>query len=184
LIEWLPMTDNPIIHIDSQHKTLETDFGDQFKADVLNYIPPQQAGKIAQIAGLTDRSGWCPVDYRTAESTLHPAIHIIGDAARYQPLPKSAFAANAEAKVCAFAVVSLLAGQNPVEPSWINTCYSLVSKQHGISVAMVYKLNRQGDLIKVKQAGGVSPLHNRRFARLEADHARHWFYSITQDSFQ
>ena len=95
--------------------TLVTDFG-QHKADVANVIPPQKAGRIAEIAGVADRTGWCPIDPVTFESKLQPNIHVIGDATIAGAMPKSAFAANAQAKVCAAAVAKLLAGQKPDEP--------------------------------------------------------------------
>ena len=76
-------------------------------------IPPQRAGHIAELAGVADRSGWCPIDPVTFASTLQPNIHVIGDAAIAGAMPKSAFAANAQAKVCAAAVVALLAGDTP-----------------------------------------------------------------------
>ena len=60
--------------------TLVTDFG-RHKADVANVIPPQKAGRIAEVAGVADRSGWCPIDPVTFESKLQPNIHVIGDAA-------------------------------------------------------------------------------------------------------
>ena len=58
----------------------ETDFATH-KADVGNVIPPQRAGRIAALAGVADRTGWCPIDPVTFESTLQPGIHVIGDAA-------------------------------------------------------------------------------------------------------
>ena len=57
-------------------------------------------------AGLADDSGWCPIQGKSFESTIHPGIHIVGDAAIQKPLPKSGYAANSEAKVCAAAIVS------------------------------------------------------------------------------
>ena len=182
LIEWHSIPDNPIISVDVKNKTVETDFGDQFKADVLNIIPAQKAGSIAQKSGLTDASGWCPVNPHTSESTSHPDIHVIGDASIQAPMPKSAFAANSEAKICAFAVVNMLNGHELIEPSWINTCYSLITPSHGISIAMVYKLNQQGRIMKVKGSGGVTSDSNQKFA-LESRYARHWYANITNDSF-
>ena len=87
-----------------------TEFGSH-KADVANVIPPQRAGAIAQIAGVADRTGWCPIDPVTFESRLQPGIHVIGDAAIAGAMPKSAFSANAQAKACAAAVASLLRGE-------------------------------------------------------------------------
>ena len=183
LIEWHSIPDNPVISVDINNKTVETDFGDKFKADVLNIIPAQKAGSIAHKSGLTDASGWCPVTPHTSESTLHPDIHVIGDASIQTPMPKSAFAASSEAKICAFAVVNLLNGQELIEPSWINTCYSLITPTHGISIAMVYKLSRQGNIVKVKGSGGVTSSSNFDSFYLESRHARYWYDNITNDSF-
>jgi len=184
LIEWHSIPDNPVVKIDVKSKQLETDFGDVFKADVLNYIPAQKAATIAQTAGLCDASGWCPVNHKNSESILHPNIHVIGDASIQNPIPKSAFAANAEAKVCAFAVVSLLNEIESPDPVWINTCYSLITADQGISIAMVYKLNQQGDIVKVKGAGGVTSNTDEKTLSLEALYAKKWLNSIVTDSFK
>ena len=72
-------------------------------------------------------------------------------------MPKSAFAANAQAKACAQAIALLLRGDNPPEPKLINTCYSLVAPDYGISVAGVYQPGK-GILADVQGAGGISPL--------------------------
>lgn len=183
LIEWHSIADNPVVSINPNTKTLETDFKDQFKADVINYIPPQRAAKLLINTGLTDDSYWCPVEPISQESSLIPNIHIIGDAARMSPLPKSAFAASSQAKVCAFAVVNLINDKPPTQPLWINTCYSLVNSTHGISIAMVYKLNEQGQVSKVPGAGGVSQMTDQISLALEAQYAKQWFRNITQDSF-
>lgn len=183
MIDWHSIPDNPIVKIDTKTRQLETDFGDTFRATVLNYIPAQQSASIAQKSGLCNESGWCPVNHKTSESTLHADIHIIGDASIQSPIPKSAFAANAEAKVCAFAIVSLLNDIEVTEPTWINTCYSLITADHGISVAMVYKLNKKGIIAKVKGAGGVTTATHEQNLSLEADYAKKWLNSIIADSF-
>src|SRR5207344_3317626 len=117
--------------------TVVTEFGSH-KAAVANIVPPQKAGRIAATAGVADRTGWCPIDPVTFESRLVPGIHVIGDAAIAGGMPKSAFAANAQAKACAQAVIDLLAGRAPAEPRLLNTCYSLVGPDYGISIAGVY----------------------------------------------
>ena len=131
-------TGGKVTSVDPATDDLVTDFG-RHKADVANVIPPQKAGRIAEIAGVADRSGWCPIDPVTFESKLQPNIHVIGDASIAGAMPKSAFSANAQAKVCAAAVASLLAGGQPDDPKLINTCYSLVAPDYGISVAGVYR---------------------------------------------
>ncbi len=183
MIEWISIPDNPVIQLDVNTKTVTTDFADRYTADVLNIIPAQKAGVIAEKAGLTDDSGWCPVNHQSCESSLQPDIHVIGDASKHSPLPKSAFAASSEAKVCAFAVVNLLNDQALMAPAWINTCYSLIAPMHGISVAMVYKLSPDGLVSKVKGSGGLSRQSDEKSRILESGFARQWYDSITADSF-
>ena len=182
-IEWVSLSKGgKVSAVDAATKTLKTDFSDH-KADVANVIPPQRAAAIAQNAGVADRSGWCPVDAVTFESKLVPNIHVIGDAAIMGGMPKSAFSANAQAKACAAAVATLLAGQTPAEPRLINTCYSLISPDYGITVAGVYK-PANGVLADIEGAGGVSPIDAPRENRaLEAQFAESWFKTITGEVF-
>ena len=163
-------------------RTLVTDFA-TYKAGVANVIPPQRSAGIAQLAGVADGTGWCPIDPVTFESRLQPNIHVIGDAAIAGAMPKSAFAANAQAKVCADAVAALLHGEAPSPPKLINTCYSQVSPDYGISVAGVYHL-AGGHLADVEGAGGVSPLDAPAdFRALEAAYAKAWFRTVTAETF-
>ena len=158
--------------------------GDKFKGDVINIIPPQKAGKIAFAADLVDESGWCPVDQKTFESTRHPNIHVIGDASVASPMPKSGYAANSEAKVCAAAVVALLNDLPLPQPSYVNTCYSLITPEDGISVAAVYRLGDDGKIAAVKGAGGLTPADaSAEMRRREVAYAHSWFNNITHDVF-
>ena len=183
ILEWRSLTDNPLTALDSATATLHTEFGDTFQPQVLNIIPPQKAADIARQTGLTDTSGWCPVNPLTAASHFDEHIHIIGDAAHYAPIPKSAFAANSEAKACALAVISLLKQQPPPDPHWLNTCYSLITPQHGISVAGVYKLNSEQKIEAIKGAGGLSKLNDPPAEKREANYAVDVYHSLVKDSF-
>ncbi len=172
--------DGVVRKIDAGKMTLITDFG-EFKGDVINFIPPQQAGKVAQDSGLTDKSGWCPIDQKTFESKLMPNVHVVGDAAIASPMPKSGFAASTQAKVCAAAVAAMLAGETPGTPKFVNTCYSLVAPNYGISVAMVYGF-ANGKIVKIKGSGGLSPTGADEFFReQEAMFAEGWYRSISTD---
>jgi sulfide dehydrogenase [flavocytochrome c] flavoprotein subunit len=148
--------DNAVVKVDAGSNSVTTGFGDTEKGDVLNIIPAQKAGKIAFAAGLTNDSGWCPVNLHTFESTIHKNIHVIGDASVAKGMPKSGYAANSEAKVCAACVAALLNGQEPGTPAYVNTCYSIVGTDWGISVAAVYKLAEDGSKI-TKVSGGLTP---------------------------
>jgi NADPH-dependent 2,4-dienoyl-CoA reductase/sulfur reductase-like enzyme len=183
LLEWVPLSKGgKVVSVDPATRTLVTDFG-KHQAKVANVIPPQKAGHIAEVAGVADRTGWCPIDPVTFESKLQAGIHVIGDAAIAGAMPKSAFAANSQAKTCAAAVAALLAGATPASPKLINTCYSLVAPDYGISVAGVYQPTG-GLLADVPGSGGVSPAEAPRGARAaEAVLAEAWFRTITAEVF-
>jgi sulfide dehydrogenase [flavocytochrome c] flavoprotein subunit len=184
MIEYVPGSQGgKVTAVDTKNMSVMAgDLDEVHKGDVVNVIPEQEAGEIAKIAGLTDDSGWCPVDHQTWESTIHKNIHVIGDAAIQAPLPKSGYAANSEAKVCAANVVALLQGKDPIDPSWVNTCYSLVAPQYGISVAMVYDM-KDGKVSKVKGSGGLSKADDNSGRAAEAVFAQAWYTSITNDMF-
>jgi sulfide dehydrogenase [flavocytochrome c] flavoprotein subunit len=182
MIEWIGETDGGAIEaVDAATMTVTPTFGDPQKADVINLIPPQRAGAIARMAGLADENGWCPVDQGTFESKIHPGVHVIGDAAIANPMPKSGFAASSQGKVCATAIAASLSDQEMPAPSYVNTCYSLVSPDYGISVAAVYRLGENG-IYAVEGAGGVSPKDaGEAFRIAEAQYAIGWYQSITSD---
>src|SRR6266581_1307938 len=161
LLEWVSLSDGgKVTSVVAATRTLVTDFA-TYKADVANVIPPQRAGGIAEIAGVSDRSGWCPIDPVTFESRLQPGIHVIGDAA----------------------IAELLSGETPPSPKLINTCYSLVAPDYGISIAGVYH-PADGQLADVEGAGGVSPADAPpEFRALEASYAEAWFRTITAQTF-
>ncbi|MBM3217181.1 MAG: FAD-dependent oxidoreductase [Candidatus Rokubacteria bacterium] len=184
LLEWVPLSKGGnVTSVEPATRTLVTDFG-RHQPKVANVIPPQKAGRIADVAGVADRSGWCPIDPVTFESKLQPRIHVIGDAAIAGAMPKSAFAANSQAKTCAAAVARLLTGATPSTPKLINTCYSLVAPDYGISVAGVYQPTPAGQLADVPGAGGVSPSEAPRAVRAaEAVLADAWFRTITTEVF-
>ena len=189
MIEWVDgtQTDNGIAKVDAGSMTVTTKFGDPHKADVLNVIPAQKAGKIAHMAGLTE-GDWCPVDKGTFESTKAPGVHVIGDASIAAKMPKSGYSANTQAKVCAAAVVAMLDGKEPGTPSYLNTCYSIVGKDYGISVAAVYRLGKDDEgkqvIGGVKGAGGLTPSDaSPEQLRREVEYAHSWFNNITKDVF-
>ena len=184
LIEWRAGTaGGKISRVDPQNMRVETEFGME-KGDVINFIPAQHAGKVARDSGLTNKKGWCPVNQVTFESTLQPGIHVIGDASIAGKMPKSGFSANSQGKVAAAAIVSELAGQEPIEPSYANTCYSLITPEHGISVAKVYKISDKKTIVGVKGSGGVSTKNEDPIVRRqEAIYTQGWYDAIVQDMF-
>lgn len=181
MIEWLPVDfTEGVKAVDV--KTMSIMTGDErFKPAVANIIPPQIAGRIAQVSGLVDRSGWCPVDPNTLESTLHPGIHLIGDAIDPGDMPKSAFAANSQAKVCAMSVAAALTGSKAFHARFRNTCWSFLGKDDAVKVGASYKPTG-GKIGKID--GFISEVGESSELRAEtAREARAWYEAITEDIF-
>ena len=139
--------------------TLHTDF-DSERGDVINVVPPQRAGEIARRAGVADATGWCPVDAVSFESTRVPGVHVLGDATIASPMPKSAFSANQQAKVCAIQIARLLSGLPPEATTLANTCYSYLGEQSAISVSGLYS-SHGGQLRNVSPPEGFSTSRHR-----------------------
>ena len=183
MIEWIPASDGgKVSAIDVKNKTLIAD-EEHHKADVINIIPPQRAAHIAQHSGLTNKTGWCEVNQKTFESKQAKDIYVIGDSSIAGKMPKSGYAANSQGKICAAEIVAELQGITLNASSWVNTCYSLVTPDYGISVAAVYHRSEEG-IIPVKGAGGVGPREvGLKIREKEARYAEGWYRSITADMF-
>ncbi|MBF0623644.1 MAG: FAD-dependent oxidoreductase [Magnetococcales bacterium] len=169
-----------VTRVDPAKKTVTTDM-EEYKSSAINVIPPQQAGKIAAIAGLTNEAGWCPVNVKTFESEKHKNIYVIGDACIAPDMPKSGYSANSQAKIAAACVVASLQGKPEPDPSYVNTCYSLIAPDYGISVAVVWKF-ADGKITKV--SGGTSAKDASAAVRKqEALYAEGWYQAIMSEMF-
>ncbi len=182
VVEWRPRAEGgEVVGVDARRRELHLAGGERFVADLVCAIPPQQAAAIAHAADLVDESGWCPVRAGDFRSARHAGIHVIGDAAIAHPMPKSATAANAQAKLCALAILAELRGE-PMPPArLVNTCYSLVAPDYGISVGGLYGAV-EGRLSALSE--GTSPLAADAALRAaEAAQAHEWYRGIVVDSF-
>lgn len=181
MIRWLGADDGGLVtRIDPDSRRVISEAG-TFRPAVLNVIPPMQAAALARRLELTDESGWCPVNQRNFESTLVPDLFIIGDSCQAGEMPKSGYSANSQGKVVAAAIAARVAGRPEPQPSFINTCYSLLAPDDAISIATVYRY-RDGWLSGVPDSGGVSaPVRPDWERRREARYQQAWFHNITSD---
>jgi sulfide dehydrogenase [flavocytochrome c] flavoprotein subunit len=154
MIEYLPGSEMQQVEVAT--KTVKTAF-DTVKSSVLNVIPPQRAGRLAQDCGLANvERRWCEVDFLSYASTVLPRVHVIGDAIE-SGLPKSAHMANAQAKVCARAVVDLMLGQAPdPAPAFANTCYSYVDGRQAMHISTLYRYDAAKKGMQAEGAGMLS----------------------------
>lgn len=178
MVEYRPNSEVKDVDVASRTAILEFD---KVRADVLNVIPPQRAGRIANSAGLKlINQRWVDIDWLSMESTSTPGIHVIGDAVFPAPtMPKSGHMANQHAKVAAAAILRLLAGEAPSPtPVVANVCYSFVSPLHAVHVASVHQYDPASKTMQpVKGAGGLTPARNE----FEAHIAMGWAKTIWAD---
>lgn len=184
MVEWVGASAGGVVEeVDVKTLTVQTEF-DEFKADVLNIIPPHRCGAIAAKVGLTDESGWCPVNQATFESKKAKGVYVVGDSSIAGAMPKSGYAANSQAKTAAANVAAAILGMKIEKSFFTNTCYSMLSHDWGISVAGVYEVGPSGALVDVKGAGGISAVGASRETRQrEAVYGVSWFRNITGDIF-
>ncbi len=150
-------TNSAPLAVDGTRMTVTTEF-DNVKGDVLNIVPRQRAGELCALAGArNDNAGnWCTVNLATFESTTVPNVHIIGDSVGSN-LPKSGHLATNHAKVCAAAIVELLAGRQPdPTPVIANTCYSATSGSTSGYVANVWRFETGKGYVSQPE-GGATP---------------------------
>ena len=150
---------------------------------MINIIPNQRAGVLAQKLGLTDASAWCPIERNTMESSLHKEVYVLGDSSIADAMPKTGDSANSQAKVCAQAIADTLKGQTPGTAIYSNVCYSLAGENYGVSIAAIYEV--KDGLIQPKgKSKGVSPITDKPAQPiLEAVYQKNWQREFVKDVF-
>ena len=179
IIEYRP--NSGVVGVDKTSSTFITDF-ESIKCDVANLIPSQKAPNFLKEVGLINKgTNWAAVNSYDFSSSMVDNIFIIGDATSQSNVgrvPKSGYIANSMGKVCGLAVVAELFDLEKVSPSLINTCYSLVSNEEGISVSAVYDYNLEEKKIKsIPGASGLSPARSS----IIKENAWDWATNIWED---
>ncbi|MDE9449115.1 FAD-dependent oxidoreductase [Aliiroseovarius sp. Z3] len=180
MIDWIgPDFGGGDVSVNPDAMTLTID-GEETKVDVCNVIPAMKAGRICEIAGITD-GNWAPVNPHTMQSRMDENIHVLGDASQQGDMPKSGFAANSQAKVAAMAVRSALTGSKLFPAKFTNTCWSLIDSDDGVKVGASYEATDE-KIAKVdgfiSQTGEDAELRKTTY-----EESIGWYAGITSDMF-
>ncbi|MGX0877173.1 sulfide dehydrogenase [flavocytochrome c] flavoprotein subunit [Roseovarius sp. MBR-154] len=167
------------VSVDPEAMTIDID-GMVEKVDVCNVIPAQKAGRIADMAGVTE-GNWAPVNAADMSSKTDPDVHVLGDAAAQGDMPKSGFAANSQAKVCAMAVRGALTGSTVFPAKFTNTCWSLIAADDGVKVGATYEATEE----KIAKVDGFISQTGEDAATRKATYEESvgWYAGITTDMF-
>jgi len=159
-----------------------------FTGNVINVIPNHTAGKIARDIGLatspTAAGGmFCPVDVLSYESKVIPGIHVLGDASATTQ-PKAGHIANQEAKVCADAIVRLMASpalpldQAPITNS---ACYSPITQSTASWLSVVFHYD---PVSKTMVAAAGQPIEAPSISAGNFSQMNTWFSVLMTDVFK
>ncbi len=154
-----------------------------FSGQVINAIPAQKAGRLITthegLANLDQR--WAGVNVLTYESVIVPKVHIIGDSAAAAPQPKAGHVANAEAKVCASAIVNLLSGKAVNQMPMTNSaCFSPITQEDVAWMSVVFRYDKTKDSMLPVTKGTIesnsaNPKNYKAMLR--------WFDNLMSDTF-
>lgn len=155
--------------------------GDVQSVDVCNVIPGQKAGRIADLANLTNDAGWAPVVPATMQSREDENIHVLGDASQQGDMPKSGYSANSQAKVAAMAVRGALTDSRIFPAKFSNTCWSLIATDDGVKVGASYEATEE----KISKTSGFISATGEDAALRKATYEESlgWYAGITADMF-
>lgn len=172
--------DFAVARVDPRSRVLGTRSGLRVRADVANIIPMQRAGEFAARTGCRD-GNWCPVEPGSFASRRVPNVFVIGDAAEAPDMPKTAYSANAQAKLVAAELLAALAGLERVAPPARDVGWSLVAPNDCVTRGATYEL-------RARRLGAVAPFasepgeaHEVRQQNVTDSNA--WYDAITAEMF-
>jgi NADH dehydrogenase FAD-containing subunit len=182
MVEWLPADFiGQVREVDAGSKTLKTDF-EAFTGDVVNFIPPQQADRLARATGLTDAEGFCPVEFPSMRSERDGRIFVVGDAIEAHSMPKAATAAVSQARSCAGQIRAELVDAAPPEPRLDVACYSFLDARHAVINTSVYRPTEDGGVERVSVQNSDAE-ESAEVRRDQAARAKSWYRGLTRHLF-
>ncbi|SFM44276.1 NAD(P)/FAD-dependent oxidoreductase [Shimia aestuarii] len=180
MIDWIgPDFGGDVVEVNADEMTVSID-GEVTKVDACNVIPAMKAGRICEMAEITE-GNWAPVNPHTMQSRADENIHVLGDASSQGDMPKSGFSANSQAKVAAMAIRGALTGSKVFPAKFSNTCWSLIDTEDGVKVGATYEATDE-KIAKVdgfiSATGESAELRARTF-----EESVGWYAGITSDMF-
>ncbi len=181
MIEWLPLKEHGGLKaVSAKTGELQCEVR-SFRVDAANVIPPQRAGQIAAEAGLSDASGWCPIEAQTMLSAIDRNVHVLGDSSRAESMPKSAESAASQARLAANAIMREMDNSEAPKDRIANTCWSLIGEDDGVKIGSTFepsgaKFTSTSNYISVV---GEHPSVRRR----TAGELLEWYQFVTSEMF-
>lgn len=181
MIEWVgaDFTEGSIARVGNME--IEDGSGEVYQGDAINVIPSQKAGMIAEAAGATNETGWCPINPADFSSTILPDTYVLGDSSIAAAMPKSGFSANSQAKAVANAIRAELTGSRAFPARFRNTCWSMVAPDDAVKVGASYQVG--ADAVESTDTFISAPGEDAATRAATFQEAIGWYDGITSDMF-
>jgi len=184
IITYLPNA--PITSINADTMTVVSGAG-TFKGKVINAIPLHKAGNLITQSGIglanSADGKWAAVNVLSYESTNPKlaGIHILGDSSATTQ-PKAGHIANAEAKVCADAIIQVFKGGtiNQV-PMTNSSCFTPITKTTASWLTAIYRYDPVSKTMKI--AGSDIPTESNGATSENYEDMLKWFTNLMADTF-
>ena len=182
IITYLPNA--PVTSINADTMTVVSAAG-TFTGKVINAIPNHKAGNLITTSGIglansADKK-WAAVNVLSYESTAIPGIHIIGDSSSTTQ-PKAGHIANAEAKVCADAIIQFFKnGTINQMPMTNSSCFTPITKTTASWLTAIYRYDPASKTMKI--AGSDIPTESNGATSENYEDMLKWFNNLMADTF-
>ncbi len=182
IIEYIPGAE--VQSVNSNSKRIITSAG-EYTADVMNYIPRNRATQMVVQSGISNGGDWAEVNPLTYESLLSDfsGVHVIGDSQATKQ-PKSAHMANAQAKICADAIIRSFTGvsnyaMERIENITTNSaCYSPITHNKASWLTANYAYDIGSNEMRATQVGEAEEWSKDNYREMYA-----WAENLFNDSF-
>ena len=170
--------------INADTKTVTTNSSGTFTGRVINAIPTHKAGNLITTSGIGLANGlngkWAAVNVLSYESTAIPGIHIIGDSSSTTQ-PKAGHIANAEAKVCADAIIQVFKGGTINQmPMTNSSCFTPITKTTASWLTAIY---RYDPTTKTMALAGDGVVESNGANSENYEDMLKWFNNLMADTF-
>lgn len=181
-IEWISSEKGgTVAQLDAPNKTVITSNGDRIKADVINIITEEAAGRFSKENGLTVGGQWVPFEPKTFASKVDSDVYVIGDQVAAN-MPKTGYVASNQAKVVAATINDLLAGREPGTPFITNNCVAMAGEDFGMTITATFRYTGQGKGYSVQERRSAIT-NNPTTNRIRAEVAKNWQRTFRKDIF-
>lgn len=161
--------------VDEAKREVEYDNGEKIKYDILGAMAPHRAPKVVREAGLTDSSGFVPVEMGAFKTAVEN-VYAVGDVASIKlpngkPHPKAGVFAEAQAVVAAKNIIAEIKGAEAPKYEGKGACYIDIGMEAAIP-AEVYLLTPEGPKVFLGQPSREGIGQKLKFER---ERLKKWF---------